>query len=437
MDLGNDAPKKKKSFRETCRRFGVCASVSPLVPLACTLLVATGLPIWAIFTRRALASTRSAAAVVFGGPTPPIDYLALSVDWITQLGVIIVASVVGLLLVVSLLRTFQEAAQLPTTRCGTPGRLSYGTYATFIAPLTFALWLVTICVALAIAGQLAWLTLAFVVQAALTMGVQPHPAGAVAPQAYRKAATAALSALASAPAAPAAAGPLAKAASDFAAAAAKQGALAVCPASCLDLGAFAAAAGATGKCVCASGEQFAEATAAVGDTWRFLVHALAALALMGLACLWLLMNASATFAHARRDMREAATGTNARATSRDGASDGDAAALYVNPTFGRSPEKRGRGGAPRDTYDADTTARAPLGASYGYALPEPALEPAAADSGARDCYATGGPVAGAPEEDVAAAPALADAGAGVASPSRAQRYAAYRLRAAQVERRGS
>ena len=39
--------------------------------------------------------------------------------------------------------------------------------------------------------------------------------------------------------------------------------------------------------------------------------------------------------------------TNARATSRDGASDGDAAALYVNPTFGRSPEKRGRGAAPR------------------------------------------------------------------------------------------
>lgn len=35
-----------------------------------------------------------------------------------------------------------------------------------------------------------------------------------------------------------------------------------------------------------------------------LVHALAALALMGLGCLWLLMNLSAEFAHARRDMRE-------------------------------------------------------------------------------------------------------------------------------------
>jgi hypothetical protein len=35
-----------------------------------------------------------------------------------------------------------------------------------------------------------------------------------------------------------------------------------------------------------------------------LVHVLAALALMGLGCLWLLMNLSAEFAHARRDMRE-------------------------------------------------------------------------------------------------------------------------------------
>jgi hypothetical protein len=34
------------------------------------------------------------------------------------------------------------------------------------------------------------------------------------------------------------------------------------------------------------------------------VHALAALALMGLADLWLLMNLSATFAHAKRDIGE-------------------------------------------------------------------------------------------------------------------------------------
>jgi hypothetical protein len=39
-----------------------------------------------------------------------------------------------------------------------------------------------------------------------------------------------------------------------------------------------------------------------------LVHALAALALMGLADLWLLMNLSAQFAHARRDVRDLTPG---------------------------------------------------------------------------------------------------------------------------------
>jgi hypothetical protein len=38
---------------------------------------------------------------------------------------------------------------------------------------------------------------------------------------------------------------------------------------------------------------------------QFLVHALAALALMGLAGLWLIMNLSAQFAHAKRDMAAA------------------------------------------------------------------------------------------------------------------------------------
>lgn len=35
-----------------------------------------------------------------------------------------------------------------------------------------------------------------------------------------------------------------------------------------------------------------------------LVHALAALALMGVADLWLIMNLSAQFAHAKRDLRD-------------------------------------------------------------------------------------------------------------------------------------
>ena len=95
-----------------------------------------------------------------------------------------------------------------------------------------------------------------------------QPAGVAAPQAYLDAATAALSTIAFAPAVLPAAGPVAKAATAFAAAAAKQGALSVCPASCFNLGAFAAAAGAGSKCVCASAEQFAGATVAVGDTWK-------------------------------------------------------------------------------------------------------------------------------------------------------------------------
>ena len=37
--------------------------------------------------------------------------------------------------------------------------------------------------------------------------------------------------------------------------------------------------------------------------WQTLVHVLAALGLMGLGCLWQLMNMSANFAHARRDMQ--------------------------------------------------------------------------------------------------------------------------------------
>ena len=37
---------------------------------------------------------------------------------------------------------------------------------------------------------------------------------------------------------------------------------------------------------------------------QHLVHALAALALMGVADLWLLMNLSAQFAHAKRDLKD-------------------------------------------------------------------------------------------------------------------------------------
>lgn len=64
-----------------------------------------------------------------------------------------------------------------------------------------------------------------------------------------------------------------------------------------------------------------------------LVHVLAALALMGLGCLWLLMNLSAEFAHARRDMREL-PGRSPTALTRDVLT-----AIQEAPYTGTSPKK--------------------------------------------------------------------------------------------------
>jgi hypothetical protein len=57
------------------------------------------------------------------------------------------------------------------TPAGAPGKLSYGSYAGFTAILNFGWWLLTIVVALMIAGNLVWLTVAFLFNSALTMGV--------------------------------------------------------------------------------------------------------------------------------------------------------------------------------------------------------------------------------------------------------------------------
>lgn len=64
-----------------------------------------------------------------------------------------------------------------------------------------------------------------------------------------------------------------------------------------------------------------------------MVHVLAALALMGLGCLWLLMNLSAEFAHARRDMREL-PGRSPTALTRDVLT-----AIQEAPYTGTSPKK--------------------------------------------------------------------------------------------------
>jgi len=99
------------------------------------------------------------------------------------------------------------------------------------------------------------------------------------------------------------ASPLAKSASRFMETANKA-TLTVCPSTCINLGSFARAFQAANPCVCGSAEQYVTITTAATDTWVYLVHALAALALMGLADLWLIMNLSAQFAHAKRDIGE-------------------------------------------------------------------------------------------------------------------------------------
>lgn len=189
----------------------------------------------AIFTRRALDSTRLFSDTLLGTRTYAVDQLSSSVSWVTGLSVIIMSSIVGLCMLLSLLRTYQETARLPSTKCGAhpprsgrapagfpalpclarrahtpstckaslhasvpratrpartrapahphkhpthapknpgpPGRVSYGGYVTLMTLITFGLWLMTVVVALLIAAQLSWLLLAFMFEAAMVHGV--------------------------------------------------------------------------------------------------------------------------------------------------------------------------------------------------------------------------------------------------------------------------
>lgn len=58
------------------------------------------------------------------------------------------------------------------SHAGAPGKLSYGSYTSFIALLNFGWWLVTIAVTLVMAASLCWLTVAFATSSAVTMGVR-------------------------------------------------------------------------------------------------------------------------------------------------------------------------------------------------------------------------------------------------------------------------
>lgn len=57
-------------------------------------------------------------------------------------------------------------------RPGPPKKASYQCYVTLISVITFALWLMSMVVALLIAAHLCWLLLAFLFRSALQQGVQ-------------------------------------------------------------------------------------------------------------------------------------------------------------------------------------------------------------------------------------------------------------------------
>lgn len=181
----------------------------------------------AIFTRKALDSTALFSDTLLGARTFAVDQLASSVGWVTGVSVIAVSGIVGVCALLSLLRTYQETAQLPATRCcecaqpawrlhgprmvphgaacsipvaacccmdlhggawapcahpltstlprllppAAPGRVSLGAYLTLISAGNFGVWLTALVVALLIGAQLCWLLLAFMFEAALVRGV--------------------------------------------------------------------------------------------------------------------------------------------------------------------------------------------------------------------------------------------------------------------------
>ena len=346
---------------------------------------------------------------------------------------------------------------------------------------------------------------------------RPSASGALAGLALRDAAANALATLQTAPPSALPGGSaLARDAATFAAAAKQAGAPAVnaCPASCLDLGSFYTVFEAPSPCACAGAAGAAAMLGAAAGAWRALVHALAALAAMGLACLLLAANLAAQFAHARRDLAErrrryaageaAAAAYSSAAAEQRGAAprDGGAAMVFTaNPAYRVSPDKypassaggagagagngagngggRGGGGggggyadtagARVDTEATSTSTAAGGGAGGGRAaayapLPEAVVNASAGASAAIDAL----------EREAAAAAGLADGHAGLISEllapppadagplpiapaaprqppqyqqqsggggggaqqayaSTAQRYAAYRLRAAQGE----
>eukprot|EP00775_Hariotina_reticulata_P008719 gene8719-8900_t len=206
-----------------------------------------------IYTDRALSQSQTLATKLFNQPLYILQQLSNTVGLARLIIVITISCLLGITMGLGALRSYQATATLPTTSFAAPGKVSYCSYASFIAIINFAWWLLAVCLALLIAANLVWLTIAFLFESALYMGVMSMPENAESSAASYAAARQVV-------------GGLAMYSSTIAPVVAKD--------------------------------------ATIGTMPEDLVHVLAALALMGLGCLWQLMNLSANFAHARRDIQD-------------------------------------------------------------------------------------------------------------------------------------
>jgi uncharacterized membrane protein len=93
--------------------------VSPWITTLSCIMVALGLAVWYLYTKKALVYTQSVAAQLFADQRIyMVDQLSSIVGWTTLIGVIVVSCMLGLTMFVSLLRTYQLSARLPSTSCG-------------------------------------------------------------------------------------------------------------------------------------------------------------------------------------------------------------------------------------------------------------------------------------------------------------------------------
>ena len=66
---------------------------------------------------RSLENTKELSMLLFNQEIEIISKLAVVIDWTWLVGIIAVSCVIGICFLLSMLRSFQHAAQLPTTKC--------------------------------------------------------------------------------------------------------------------------------------------------------------------------------------------------------------------------------------------------------------------------------------------------------------------------------